>query len=92
MRGKIVLTAFVVFGFVLAGCNTMAGMGKDVSRAGNAITNAAEVSRRPPRPLSWTRPQSPLSGSRGFCCQTERQVRARRPRSPPAASARRAAA
>ena len=57
MRGKIVLTAFVVFGFVLAGCNTMAGMGKDVSRAGNAITNAAEVSRRPPRPLSWTRPQ-----------------------------------
>ena len=42
MRGKIVLTAFVVFGFVLAGCNTMAGMGKDVSRAGNAITNAAE--------------------------------------------------
>ena len=28
MRGKIVLTAFVVFGFVLAGCNTMAGMGR----------------------------------------------------------------
>ncbi|AVJ27080.1 MULTISPECIES: entericidin A/B family lipoprotein [Achromobacter] len=42
MRGKFVLTAFVVFGFVLAGCNTVAGMGKDVSRAGNAITNAAD--------------------------------------------------
>lgn len=42
MRGKIVLSAFVVFGFVLAGCNTVAGMGKDMSRAGNAITNAAD--------------------------------------------------
>mgnify|MGYP006959403940 CR=1 FL=1 len=31
MRGKIVLTAFVVFGFVLAGCNTVAGMGRDLS-------------------------------------------------------------
>ncbi len=42
MRGKIVVTAFVVFGFVLAGCNTVAGMGKDMSRAGSAITNAAD--------------------------------------------------
>ncbi|ADP15229.1 entericidin A/B family lipoprotein [Achromobacter sp. SD115] len=42
MRSKIVLTAFVVFGFVLAGCNTVAGMGKDMSKAGSAITNAAD--------------------------------------------------
>ncbi|AUL47751.1 entericidin [Bordetella trematum] len=42
MRNKLVLTAFVVFGLVLQGCNTVAGMGKDVSHAGNAITQAAE--------------------------------------------------
>jgi len=42
MRSKIVLTAFVVFGFVLHGCNTVAGVGKDIQRAGNAISNAAE--------------------------------------------------
>ncbi|AEE67769.1 entericidin B-like bacteriolytic toxin [Bordetella pertussis] len=42
MRSKIVLTAFVVFGFVLQGCNTVAGMGKDMSDAGSAITHAAE--------------------------------------------------
>jgi predicted small secreted protein len=27
---------------VLAGCNTIAGAGKDIQRAGNAISNAAE--------------------------------------------------
>jgi len=42
MRSKIVLTAFVVFGFVLQGCNTVAGVGKDIQRAGNAISTAAE--------------------------------------------------
>ncbi|WP_459614538.1 entericidin A/B family lipoprotein [Bordetella sp. 2513F-2] len=42
MRSKIVLMGFVVFGFVLHGCNTVAGMGKDVSTAGSAITRAAE--------------------------------------------------
>ncbi|GAB1578623.1 MULTISPECIES: entericidin A/B family lipoprotein [Bordetella] len=42
MRGKVMLTALIVFGVVLQGCNTMAGMGKDVSQAGNAITSAAE--------------------------------------------------
>ncbi len=41
MRSKIVLTAFVVFGFVLAGCNTVAGMGMYVSPAGNDITHPA---------------------------------------------------
>ena len=37
MRAKIVLTAFLVFGFVLAGCNTVQGMGKDVQKAGEAV-------------------------------------------------------
>jgi predicted small secreted protein len=27
---------------VLAGCNTMAGAGQDISKGGNAITNSAE--------------------------------------------------
>ncbi|HYG43186.1 MAG TPA: entericidin A/B family lipoprotein [Bordetella sp.] len=42
MRGKVMLTALIVFGVVLQGCNTVAGMGEDMSRAGNAITTAAE--------------------------------------------------
>ncbi len=42
MRSKIMLTALVVFGFVLQGCNTVSGVGKDIQRAGNAISNAAE--------------------------------------------------
>ena len=56
MRGKIVLTAFVVFGFVLAGCNTMAGMGR-------TCRGPATPSPTPPskaggrRACSWTRPQ-----------------------------------
>jgi len=36
------LTALIVFGVVLQGCNTMAGMGKDMSAAGQAISTAAE--------------------------------------------------
>jgi len=36
------LMALIVFGVVLQGCNTMAGMGKDMSQAGHAITTAAE--------------------------------------------------
>lgn len=28
--------------FVLTGCNTFKGVGKDVSRAGDAVTNTAE--------------------------------------------------
>ncbi|ANN66433.1 MULTISPECIES: entericidin A/B family lipoprotein [Bordetella] len=42
MRSKMMLTTLVVFAMVLAGCNTVAGAGKDLQRAGNAITNAAE--------------------------------------------------
>ncbi|MBO9352407.1 entericidin A/B family lipoprotein [Bordetella petrii] len=42
MRGRVMLTALIVFGVVLQGCNTVAGMGKDMSKAGNAIAAAAE--------------------------------------------------
>jgi predicted small secreted protein len=38
----MMMTALVVFAFVLTGCNTVAGAGKDIQKAGNAITNAAD--------------------------------------------------
>ena len=38
---KIVLGSLVML-FVLTGCNTVKGMGKDVSLAGNAVSNTAE--------------------------------------------------
>ena len=46
MRSKIVLTAFVVFGFVLAGCNTVAGMGKDIQTGGQKLENAADSTKQ----------------------------------------------
>ncbi len=36
------LIAILVAAFVLAGCNTVAGVGKDVQKAGNAVENAAK--------------------------------------------------
>lgn len=39
---KKILAASIVFAFVLTGCNTIKGVGKDVSSAGNAVTNTAE--------------------------------------------------
>lgn len=39
---KKVLTASLLMAFVLTGCNTFKGMGKDVSKAGEAVTNTAE--------------------------------------------------
>lgn len=42
MRARVILTALIVFGVVLQGCNTMSGVGKDMSKAGQAITNAAD--------------------------------------------------
>ncbi len=38
---KIVLSSLVML-FVLTGCNTVKGMGKDVSSAGNAVSHTAE--------------------------------------------------
>ncbi len=39
MKGLVSLFAALV---LLAGCNTIAGMGKDISNAGNSIENAAK--------------------------------------------------
>ncbi len=38
---KIVAT-LLAFAFILAGCNTVAGIGKDVQRAGGAVEDAAK--------------------------------------------------
>ena len=39
---KKILAASLVMAFVLTGCNTFKGMGKDVSKAGDAVTHTAE--------------------------------------------------
>ncbi|WP_445115169.1 entericidin A/B family lipoprotein [Acinetobacter sp. WZC-1] len=39
---KKVLAASLVVAFVLTGCNTFKGMGQDVSKAGDAVTNSAD--------------------------------------------------
>jgi predicted small secreted protein len=38
----MMLVTLAVFALVLTGCNTVAGAGKDLQKAGNAISNAAE--------------------------------------------------
>lgn len=42
MMMKKILAASLIIAFVLTGCNTFKGMGKDVSKAGDAVTNTAE--------------------------------------------------
>lgn len=39
---KKILVASMMVAFVLTGCNTFKGMGKDVSKAGDAVTNTAQ--------------------------------------------------
>ena len=39
---KKILAVSVLVDFVLSGCNTFKGVGKDVSKAGDAVTNTAE--------------------------------------------------
>ena len=39
---KKVLAASLLMAFVLTGCNTFKGVGKDVSKAGDAVTNTAQ--------------------------------------------------
>ncbi|ENV34874.1 hypothetical protein F960_00845 [Acinetobacter gerneri DSM 14967 = CIP 107464 = MTCC 9824] len=39
---KKILAASLVVAFVLTGCNTFKGVGKDVSSAGDAVTNTAQ--------------------------------------------------
>ena len=38
---KVALLAILAAGLLVAACNTVAGMGKDVSAAGNAVTDTA---------------------------------------------------
>jgi entericidin B len=39
------LSALLVLGYILAGCNTMAGAGKDIERGGERIQNSADRNR-----------------------------------------------
>ncbi|ATO19746.1 entericidin [Acinetobacter sp. LoGeW2-3] len=39
---KKILATSLILAFVLTGCNTMKGVGKDVSKAGEAVTGTAE--------------------------------------------------
>lgn len=42
MMMKKILAASLAFAFVLTGCNTVKGVGQDVSKAGQAVTGTAE--------------------------------------------------
>ena len=42
MMMKKILAASLIVAFALTGCNTFKGLGKDVSKAGDAVTNTAE--------------------------------------------------
>ena len=39
------LVTLIAMLFVLAGCNTMEGLGKDISKAGDSLENAAKKSK-----------------------------------------------
>jgi predicted small secreted protein len=39
---KKMIAASLAIAFVLVGCNTVKGVGKDVSKVGGAVTNTAE--------------------------------------------------
>ncbi|HJF28704.1 entericidin A/B family lipoprotein [Acinetobacter bohemicus] len=39
---KKILATSLLMAFVLTGCNTFKGLGKDVSKAGDTVTNTAE--------------------------------------------------
>ena len=39
---KKILIASMVIGFILTGCNTVKGVGQDVSKVGDVVTNTAE--------------------------------------------------
>jgi len=42
IRKQVLFATLFLATVVLAGCNTMAGAGKDIKDAGSAITNSAE--------------------------------------------------
>lgn len=39
---KKILVTSMLMAFILTGCNTFKGIGEDVSKAGEAVTNTAE--------------------------------------------------
>lgn len=45
MVRRILAVAIVAGAVVVAGCNTVAGAGKDVSSAGNAVTKSADKNK-----------------------------------------------
>jgi predicted small secreted protein len=45
LRKLAVLFSLIGFGLVLAGCNTVEGVGKDVKATGQAIEKAAEKNK-----------------------------------------------
>jgi len=42
MKRALIAACLALYGVVLAGCNTVAGMGKDIQRAGETIQGAAK--------------------------------------------------
>ncbi|MDH5209299.1 MAG: entericidin A/B family lipoprotein [Burkholderiaceae bacterium] len=42
----VVIVAVLVGGFAIAGCNTIAGMGKDIEAAGGAVDKAATDTKK----------------------------------------------
>jgi len=42
MMRALMLATMLAAGLALAGCNTVSGLGKDVSSAGDAVANAAD--------------------------------------------------
>lgn len=43
---KLVILAVAAVGLLTSACNTVAGVGKDVSAAGRAVTGAAQDAKR----------------------------------------------
>jgi predicted small secreted protein len=43
---KVIVLAAAAAAILVAGCNTIAGMGRDVSAAGHAVTSTADDARR----------------------------------------------
>ena len=46
--GLLLLLSALTFGLALAGCNTTAGVGKDLQAAGSAVTDSAQKAKTGP--------------------------------------------
>ena len=55
---KKILVASIMTAFVLTGCNTFKGIGKDVSKAGDKVTQTAERTqdKMQPHRTTFTKP------------------------------------